>query len=115
MSFPSTKDVLAEFGLEPVDEDRDLGYSHYRTKAPNGGFEVDFSFGVIERFFQIVLLNEGKEIAYVSSECVREVRIFSDKSGSGLRIDFDYQDLQAQAELRLYPDLKLDWRILRTA
>lgn len=115
MSFPSTTDILAEFGLEPAVEDPDLGLCHYRTKAPDGVFEVDFSFSTIMRSFQVTLMTEGKEIATFCSECVRQVRIFSDKSGSGLRVDFDYRDLKAEAELRLYPDLKLNWWILDDA
>lgn len=115
MSFPSTTDILVEFGLEPGGEDPDPVYCDYLFKAPGGGCEAAFSFSEIMRSFQITLLIEGKEIASISSECVRSIKIFSEKWGSGFSIEFDYRDLKAEAELRLHPDLKLDWQILKNA
>jgi hypothetical protein len=115
MNFPSTTDILAEFGLEPDGEDPDPVYCEYLFRTPGGGCEAAFSFSEIMQSFQVTLSCEGKEIASISSESVRSVKIFSEKWGSGFRIDFDYRDLKAEAELRLYPDLKLNWWILRTA
>jgi hypothetical protein len=115
MELPSKLDFLIEFGLEPVEEDRDLALFRYIKPSVDGLQELDISFSGVWRSFQVVLRCGGKELVSVSSESVESLKIRRDKSGAGaVHVVFNLEAVRSEALVTLEPELRCDWWTLRT-
>lgn len=115
MDFPNTDDFLAEFGIEPVEEDPSMAYCRYVKMAPGGELEVDISFSAVAESFQVVLRCGGHEVATVSSEKVKSIELRHDGSGSGVHVVFDIHGVTSEALVTLEPELSCSWWTLRNA
>jgi hypothetical protein len=113
MDFPSTTDFLATFGIEPAEVDPGLAYCRYVRRSADGELELDFSYSMVARSFQVMLKHRGNELAIISSERVRRVQIRQEHGTAGILVEFDVPGGTAEAFVRLEPDLHCRWWTLR--
>lgn len=113
MHFPNTIEFLEHFGLEPIEEDSNMGYRRYVRQSVDG-VELDISFSAVAESFQVVLRLRHKELVSVSSERVRLIEIMKDRFGSGIRVVFDVQGGTSEAIVRIEPDFHCYWWTLRS-
>lgn len=115
MIFPSSYEFLEKFGIEPVEKDDGIGLYRYIKKGEKTEFEIDISFSVIMRSFQVTLRCSGREISTVSSEGVQSIKIVKDKFGEGLNVVFNINATLSEARVILEPDISFRWWILHNA
>lgn len=114
MLYPSSYDFLEAFGLVPVEVDLSIGLYRYIQQANNTALEIDISFSVMMKSFQIVLRLSGQEISMISSEGVESIKIVKDNLGEGLHVVFEVCDITSEARVTLEPYVNLQWWILRS-
>ncbi|MFJ4346686.1 hypothetical protein [Pseudomonas sp. NPDC089401] len=113
MEFPSENDFLQEFGIEPIEVDPSLALCRYVMKSRSGDLELDFSFSVVMKSFQVVLRLAMQELAVFSSESVKSIEVVRDGSEAGIRVVFDICDSISEARIAFEPDLSCRWWTLR--
>jgi hypothetical protein len=113
MEHPSVFDFLETFGLEPVEEDADMGTYCYVKQSNNGLQELEISFSAIDESFQVILRSGGKEFVSICSEKAEFVKLWQDRSGSGVYAEFNIDEVKSKAVVTLEPNLHCRWWILR--
>lgn len=114
MDFPSTDEFLEMFGIEPIEEDPSMAYCRYVKVSPGGEVEIDFSFSAASESFQAVLRFSGNELATISSEKVKSIKLRRDASGSGVHVVFDIHGVTSEAWIKLEPEVSCHWWTLRS-
>lgn len=109
MKFPSENDFLEGFGIEPVEVDPTLALCRYIKKSENSELEVDVSFSEVMGSFQVALRVAAHEFAVISSESVRSIEIFRERSEAGLRVIFDIRGSISEAKVIFEPDVFCRW------
>lgn len=104
---------MEAFGLEPIDEDESMAYCRYVKRSDDGTRELDFSFSAVTDSFQVGFRCGGMEVMLVSSEKVRLIELRNDRSGTGVRVVFDFQGATSEAVVTLEPELHCYWWTLR--
>jgi hypothetical protein len=115
MEFPSKDEFLGVFGIEPVEENPNMAYCRYVKTGSAGKLEIDFSFSAVTESFQVVLRCGGEEVAEVSSEKVKSIKISQDNLASYVHVVFDIDGVTSEALIRLEPELNCRWWTLRKA
>ncbi|HDS1147625.1 MULTISPECIES: hypothetical protein [Stenotrophomonas] len=108
MKYPAREEFLERFGLEPFKVDPEIGLFVYR-EGSEGQVEVEFSFSLVMRSFQVSIFIGGVEVSVISSEGVDSISIFEYAGRSGLRIEFISELGLSKAELVLEPTIHLVW------
>lgn len=113
MEFPSINDFLEEFGIEPVEVDPSLGLCRYTRNSKISGLEIDVSFSSVMKSFQVVLRLSIQELAVVSSENVKSIKLVRDNSGAGIHVVFEICEALSEARVMLEPEVSFRWWTLR--
>ncbi|MCC8395607.1 hypothetical protein LJ656_23790 [Paraburkholderia sp. MMS20-SJTR3] len=112
MDFPTTDYILAEFGIEPVEQEAEIALSSYCVISKEGDLKLNFSFSEVFRSFQVRLCIDGREIMDFTSENVHRIEIYRDNIGEGIRAIFEIQGVKAECVVRLNPDIQCRWWLL---
>ena len=112
MKFPDEIEFLESFGLEPIEFDLSMSYYRYIKKSKNGLVELDISFNAISSSFQVVLINNGREISVCSSENVCLLEIRNTRKGFGIHVIFEINGQKSEVEVTLEPDLHVYWWLI---
>ena len=113
MEFPDPDDFLEEFGIEPVEIDLSLSLCRYIKKSGSNELEVEFSFSSVMRSFQVVFRIAEQELAIISSESVKFIKLVRDDAGAGVHVVFDVCNSTSEAWVMLEPDVSCRWWTLR--
>lgn len=111
MLYPAREEFLEIFGLEPFRVDPEIGLFVYRAGS-EARVEVEFSFSLVMRSFQVSMFIDGVEVSVISSEGVDSVSMFESDGRSGLRIEFIPGLGLSRVELALEPTIHLVWSTL---
>lgn len=105
----SELELLEFFGTDPNERSKD-GYYCY-VVADARGVTLRFSFHVLERSVQTVLLIDGASLCSVSHESATRMRV---REGA-LWCEFLSADSKANLAVELHPHISVRWSSLRTA
>lgn len=111
MIHPVENDFLEMFGLEPVLVEPDLGLVAYRIGAGKG-VQVEFSFSLVMRSFQVVTSVDEVVVSVVSSEGVGSIQLFERNGKAGLEVAFNSRGGESKAVLVMEPEVSLMWSTL---
>ncbi|MNY17412.1 hypothetical protein D3C86_1507300 [compost metagenome] len=112
MRFPAPDDFLEEFGICPDCVNESDGFFQYSGKSRSGMLRVTMSFSGVADSFQVCMSIFGEDALVVSSERVRAISIFREASQAGVKVEFDYLGLSAEAKVVLEPEPKVNWWVL---
>lgn len=90
MRYPSETEFLANFGIEPIDHDPQMGSYAYSIRCGDPAFEVRFFFSPIEQDFSAKLLYLSQEITSVFLTNTKSISIFSELNNWYMLIEFAY-------------------------
>ena len=113
LKFPKPVDFLEELGIDPVEVDPSLMLSRYVKKSKNGEFEIDVSFSAAMESFQVVMRKDTHELAMVSSEGGRSIKLVSEGLEVRLDVIFDIFGAMGEAKVILEPDVSFQWWLIR--
>jgi hypothetical protein len=112
-THPSQAELTEFFGVEPIDAAPEDGYWAYEARD-GAGVAVRFSFAAHERSVQVVLSAHGRELATVSQEGARSVRVGEAGDAEMLVCEFGWQGASAVLRLSVRPAVAIRWATLRT-
>ena len=113
MDIPTTNDFLLEFGIEPVEVDPTLGLSRYIFTSLSDGLQLDISFSLIMRSFQVILKDKnGKNLVVVSSEKLLSIRLIREGLLAKINVVFDLKGLNSELCVTVEPELSFHWWLI---
>ncbi|MBJ9978337.1 hypothetical protein IAE35_23205 [Pseudomonas sp. S75] len=113
MEFPSMIDFLEEFGIEPVEVDPSLALCRYVKKSKTSEFEIDVSFSAVMKSFQVVLRSSTQDLAVVSSENVKSIKLMRSGPEAGVHVMFENYHSISEARVIFEPEVSFRWWTLR--
>ena len=112
MRFPAADEFLEAFGICPDCINEGDVFFQYSCKSRSEVSKVTMSFSGVAASFQVCMSLFGEEVLIVSSEKVSAISIFREASQAGVKVEFDYQGLSAEARVVMDPEPKVNWWVL---
>lgn len=110
-SVPDERIMFEIFEREPSEASPDEGFWCYEVTDYNG-ITLRFSFSLFERSVQTTILINGREIQTVCQEGAVSLTPVSERGNRGLRGKFQFGAETSTLEVRLIPEIKVNWSAL---